>query len=732
MIFSRKQNCPNCGTENPADASFCKNCAKPLGAGSIKCGACGTHNPSDALYCMNCSQDLQSSQAPNIIKNRWVLTENDFAVRVDTDDLPGLLKKGILVEPGTNGMLIEDGANVGAVPPGSYLLDSFSQRFGNLFRSGLPKRITALLVQVTPTDLDFPIEGLYSKDPLLVNMLVKLQVEVQEPAKFLINILKGQERLTIKTLREYLLPEIEAAAGQWVRSYTVEQLAEDFSLRPKFELALEEALRRSFSQAGLKFIQVRALQMNLEVIDRINNTKSEYALQVAAQEAELEGRKSLLSVKNQLDLVGIAEETASIEVEEQKVKLYQRMREAVNSDKMNEVRSEADLRNFLKEIDRAEILDKKEYDELLRSWREASEDHEIARAFLLTQLEAEQKYQVELQKITLENKLKKESRKLEDEVFEEGLERLRKSRDYEIEHRRAILLAEKENERESARIDVEKAKLQMEREQLILDTQNQQMLKDADIAEQILRNMKALERLDHEEHLRIDRENDIARMKAKLEDDLQRFDMEERARASEREHEIRRLDKIASFTAEQLIVVSPVEQAQILADLKRNEALQHLSEEQILALAAEKNPQVVTALTERYKAIADGNASIREKEMYERLLGEQKDWLNRMEQLSDKRVEDYDRANQRAQETTKHAMDTLANTAKSFSEMRTNPPIVLGDHDNLSHAQDGRGSSSGVRPGAGDEGKTCVKCGRQVETSARHCPYCGNKFQDIA
>jgi ribosomal protein L40E len=241
MFFSRKQNCPNCGAENPADASFCKSCAKPLGSGTIKCGACGTTNPGDALYCMNCSQELESSQAARIASNRWVITENDFAVRIDTEDLPGLLKKGILVEPGTNGMLIEDGANVGVVPPGSYMLDSFSQRFGNLFRSGLPKRITALLVQITPTDLDFPITGLFSKDPLPVNMTVKLQVEVQEPAKFLINMLRGRERLTNNVLREHLFPEIEAVASQWVRSHTVEELAEDFSLRPKFELALEEA-----------------------------------------------------------------------------------------------------------------------------------------------------------------------------------------------------------------------------------------------------------------------------------------------------------------------------------------------------------------------------------------------------------------------------------------------------------------------------------------------------------
>ena len=141
-----------------------------------------------------------------------------------------------------------------------------------------------------------------------------------------------------------------------------------------------------------------------------------------------------------------------------------------------------------------------------------------------------------------------------------------------------------------------------------------------------------------EENLRIARDNEIALMKAKLEDDLSRFEMEERARISEREHELKRLEKIGTFTAEQLIVVSPVDQAKILADLKQSEALQHMSEEQILALAAEKNPQVVNALTERYKAIAA--TQVERKRMYERLLGEQKEWLDKMDEMTEKRVSD--------------------------------------------------------------------------------------------
>ncbi len=42
--------CPNCGTENPANAKFCSNCGTKF-AGTVKCPTCGTENPAGAKFC---------------------------------------------------------------------------------------------------------------------------------------------------------------------------------------------------------------------------------------------------------------------------------------------------------------------------------------------------------------------------------------------------------------------------------------------------------------------------------------------------------------------------------------------------------------------------------------------------------------------------------------------------------------------------------------------------------
>lgn len=720
MIFQRKQTCPSCGTFNPPDAHYCSHCAKPLVRGEFRCGACGTQNPGDAIYCMECSQPLAQSEAPLINQNRWAAGDNDFAARVDVDDLEGHLKKGINVEAGTNAMLLENGANVGLVPAGSYLLTSFTQKFGDLFRTGLPKRLTILLVKITPTDLDFVLDGIFSKDPLRIGISIKLQTEVSDPAKFLINVLKGRERYSVEALKQYIYPEVAGIVDAWVRTHTVSELTEDMSLKAKLELAIEETLRKTFSQSGLRFLQVRAVALNLEVLDKIKGIKSDYALQISEGEAQAQGRRRLVDVQHELDLASLAEETAKTEIQERKVELYARMRTSANADKMNEIRSENDFKNFLKEIDRQELLDEKEKNELLRTWSEESENHELARRQLLAKLDINQQHELSLAQLKSRTDLDATQFELESSI-------LSKKMDFKLEQGRKGMAAILELEREREKIENEKFRLYLENQKLQAQMEREDEAADAQLAQDILKNMKAISRLDEEERRRIAREDELTREKAAIEFESSRFELEERRLASEREFEIKRLERISTYSTEQLISVSGTEQGRILAELKRTETLKGMTEEQILAMAAEKNPSITQAFVERYKAIEAGKSSQHEIELYERLLGDQKEMIQKYEDLVDKRVSDISDASKQAQETTKHAMDRLAETAKTFAEGGSNRPVIVVNGQPISTQF--VTSAPSASPSAQD--KNCVNCGRQVEVQARHCPFCGHKFEGV-
>ena len=52
--------CPQCGTESPAGAKFCSECATPLGS---TCVTCGTTNLPSAKFCSECATPLGGSVA---------------------------------------------------------------------------------------------------------------------------------------------------------------------------------------------------------------------------------------------------------------------------------------------------------------------------------------------------------------------------------------------------------------------------------------------------------------------------------------------------------------------------------------------------------------------------------------------------------------------------------------------------------------------------------------------
>ena len=722
MIFQKKQTCPNCDAQVSFQARFCNNCGNSLAGGVRKCGACGTENRSDAQFCKSCGQPLSGSAAPDMRRNHWARREEDFAVRVEADDLPGTLKHGLIIDPGVNALLVEKGAVLATVAPGEYNIDSLGGRLKELFSGRIPERITALLVEITPTELVFELNDLFSKDPILIAAKVRLQAEVKEPGKFLVNMLKGRERLSKDYLRQYLEPEVVDVAKRWVKKYSVEELAEDLSLNEKFELALEEALRATFRQMGLHFLNVRVLELDLAHIDRLNNIYSNYALQISEAEAQAQGKKSWVDAKHELDLAELAEETQKVEIEEKRVDLYQRMREALMSDRMNEIYSEAEFKTFLDDMDRDKLLREREKAEMLRLWQEEDIDRDTARAHLLAKLDIEQSYELRAMELKLRSDL--DDKTLEAEL---RLARMRATKQQEIEFAKWEFKirrqrAQAEFEREQAEADLQQKKLEHDaRLAMEGETANEelrQMDKELELGLKGLRGIKQVRAEAEQAKWDLEQQKlafEWEKQQHQLEMDLQR----ERIQM---EHELNRLDKLGELGTEALIAASPKEQAEILADLKKQETLQGMSEDQILAAASERSPHVAKALEEKFKAMAEGKASQREREMYEKLLVEK-------EARERATVEAWDKSSARAKETTERALDRMADTAQAFANGQSQPQVIItgtgtGGHQAFPSSGQAKGREQG-------EMKTCPKCGRSIEAESKHCEYCGHKFEGV-
>jgi len=757
-MFSQPK-CPKCNQTISRGAKFCPHCGQPLDSGNVKCGACGTDNRASASFCRSCGRPLSQSAAPEISGNHWARRDEDFATRIEVQDLPGILRRGLIVEPGTNALLIEGGVGRGIVPPGEYTLTSLPRQISDWFEGRTPGTATALLISITPADLAFHLGGRFTSDPLPIGLTLRLRVEVSDPGKFLLNVLKSRERFSLDDLREYLYPEVVQAADNWLRKHTLQQLVDEAGLKDQLELAVEDALRLTFAQSGLHFMQVRTAELNLEPYDEVKGlrgqkqlliyrsdaeidlTKTEAEVKIQKAQADIDARKRLSEIQHEVNLLALTEETRKIELEERRFELNQRMRQAVMSDRMNSVRTDADFERFMNDVDREKLLREKERQDLQRIWHEESEDHNRARAHMLALLESEQNFELRMKEI-------KQRGNLSDAELDNEISLVRKRADFEFEQKRRVVEEEVKLEQERLKLAEARAQAELARERAQVELENykrdaarNQDRDDALLAMELLQKMKEIRaaeeeanlrirRVDEEERLRMQRVHQIEMQRAQMELEAQRFELELRARKEEHDFELRRIQEMGRLGTEALVALSGTEQGKILADLKRTEALKGMSEEQILAAAAERSPEVARAIAERYRALAEGQGSERERELYERLLGEQNTALQMLREEHDKRARERTEEADRNRQTTERLVDRLSETAQAFAKGSNNQPVIVVPGQGAPQVYPGGGGTP--VNGTTAATKLCPNCGQFVPANSRHCEHCGHKFEGVA
>lgn len=172
------------GHENQLGDNFCRFCGERLSGGQLKCPSCGTINNSDANFCGKCGKSLRGDRPADIEGMRWQRGIDDFATRVDVEDLPGVLKKGIIVEQGTKALLFINGALAEILQPGRYDLGGPASKLKNFdpYRTG-----TAILVDSGDVELNLNITGIYTKDPLNIDVTCKVIAQIENPTLFFNN-----------------------------------------------------------------------------------------------------------------------------------------------------------------------------------------------------------------------------------------------------------------------------------------------------------------------------------------------------------------------------------------------------------------------------------------------------------------------------------------------------------------------------------------------------------------
>lgn len=728
-LFKQDQTCPQCSSKVAAGARFCPQCGAPQpGGDEIKCPRCDAAVSPAARFCPKCGVEVATAAQPSIVSNRWEKIQNAFATRVDIEDLPGFFRKELIIEPGTHALILTDGRARDIVGPGKYTLQTLGDQLGAALTLQSAKRLTAILIDAGDVELPFDVPDLWTSDPLRVKLACRVVLRQKGAIEFLINIMKGRSSYPLSEVRGLLYPEVAALAQDWVGRHTVQDLSQGVQTREAIEQALQIGLDQSLKEYGLDFVQLRLIALSCPPIEQLREAREELLVaqyetnaEVDKRVAELSKRKRLFDVTNADELQAIAEEAAKVKAYEQRAAIKLQLQQVVLSAKFGEVKNEADFDARLREVDKQKVLTEKDWDELKhslaqerlqRDWADA--DRQTARAHTLAKLELDRQYELkqaefvlrtDLDRATLDVQLEMERKRLDGQLelqqkrFAAELDTRAKQADFNRVQANLDDVARREKALQDAQasntVALQNARTQLE----ITKLQAEQDRIDGELGLMLLEKMKLMK-------LRVAAEQQTLDSKAKSEDldrqlkaDEKRHQQDlERLRAQQ-EHELAMLAQKGKLTPEQLIAVSPVEQATLLKELKQAEAL---------ALAEQARAQ----------AQQDTIHSAEFKQLYERL-------LTQADQAAAAREAAAKETARMVQETAHKALDSqrdgMVEVARAVSHGQQPPTVVVTSPNGPQIIGGGSATSSG-------EVLVCPQCHSKSPTGTKFCQNCGHSF----
>ena len=649
---------------------------------------------------------------------RWLRDPGEIARRVDVKELSGFFKKEVIIEPGCKAMMIVNGKHVGTLPSGKYDLNR-AQGLLSMFDPG--SSATAILVDESDIAMDFEISGLYTSDPLKVDIDLRIVFNLVDPVLFFTNVMKGSSTYLLSDFGERLQWELTNSLTDKVKGIPFSELSVSREALNSLGLDIESHLKTTLKREGFNIVQVRAIDIRQEgakwILDTRSQINEEMGIirakneQLNIQRAEIENYLEATEVIFQKVRAekGRELETDRVELEHSRARLeiWDKLREGKNLDQMSTLTRDDEWEAFQKGVDEKKLLRDVEWKALQDTVKEKEEDRVAARQHLLKKIQLEreqefkklqQQYRYEIDKADrveeltkLQDDLALESTLKESERNQLELDVIGKINRQLKEDDAALTIAKKkaETEAEIAEIDEKKDRIEIDMDRY-----------EAEQGIKTLAQMKAVKREDKEEQARIEREDWGFRENMK------------------HQQEIEKTELLAKLGPAALISASGPEQAKLLADLQKSEVLKGMDQDAILAMAAKDSPQVAEAIAEMYRSRSSDDTI----KLYEQM-------LERSDKMADKVEQAQREGAERAERMFDTGMDAKTKTTEDKikqTERDTERVEKITDK-----AMDKMGDTAVAKAGATDtsSGKVCPKCRTQNSLGGNFCIECGYEFK---
>ena len=555
--------------------------------------------------------------------NRWLANEQAFAQRVEIHDVSGFFHKTLRIEPGTRAMILERGESLGEVQPGEYTLEGLVDRLKFWSR----KSLTAILTREGEVPLDLVCPGLATREFLEVEVRVRLLIQIDDVALFQKNLLGSRSSLALMDLQQIVLPIVQQSLWESIGRFSITDLTGPLA-RTDLELRLGQSLGTSLARNGLKFTHVQALavahpeydeqrqKVGTLFLQRVGADHDQAAAELAADNllAQIQRQEKLNDLEILTEQVAADRMEGELAIRLRRSGIRRQLREAARAGYFDKVQSAEEVARFLQQRDKERILRDEEFASLAETLKNQTADRASVRSQLLRKLDLEQ--QAELQGVRIEldfaqkRGLKRHEMALAELNESDESRRWRTQIEREAalaENRRAEELKQVAHDRDQALMfatdgrveefeevqhqlridrvqgDLELAQAERRHRIALLSSETRQAQEAAE--GELLRRKGAIEHeinqnlaMTQLEKLKQVQELNIAGFKAQAEMRLTvkrtEAEIEELKRGNESNHEIARLRELKGFDKYGLIATAHHENAALLAETLKAEAIQ--------------------------------------------------------------------------------------------------------------------------------------------------------------
>ena len=301
--------CPSCKKPVAKGSNFCAGCGLGSATGTRKCAdtSCGARSPGDARYCGTCGRPFADAEKPALRgETVWARTKDDLMARVEVRDCEGWFRRGLVVEFGTEALFLLDGRFACVLEPGRHDL-------GGMLKRGIDLRVryeaTAVVYDSSEFSLAFSEIKALTKENVEILADCEIRLRIEDAGKLFTTVAKGADRLPRVALQQFLEPEVANGLGEAVRPHGVQSFRESYSMKRDFEQALMNHLQRTLEHTGLGIAYLRVFNFKQERLDAQNRRIAEYFFQATDMTVEADGRRQVLSARQDLFSVERAETT---------------------------------------------------------------------------------------------------------------------------------------------------------------------------------------------------------------------------------------------------------------------------------------------------------------------------------------------------------------------------------------------------------------------------------------